>query len=223
MSEAVILFIHYPEPGSVIPGLERELGADLALELEVCIIRDLLDAAHNAGAVPVVVGTGSRGAGPPGIFGDALRLVQHGRDTGARRYNAFADVLGRGVTRAVMVCGGVPGVSADLLRSAFAELDDHDAVLGPDKDGACYLIGLKNKALSRELFYDLPWGTSREFMKTMGRIESVPLGISVLPQREKVRDREGLVRFIRDGALQGSSTHVTGWVERHRVEVYGKA
>ena len=57
MSEAVILFIHYPEPGSVIPGLERELGADLALELEVCIIRDLLDAAHNAGAVPVVVGT----------------------------------------------------------------------------------------------------------------------------------------------------------------------
>ncbi|HPN11315.1 MAG TPA: DUF2064 domain-containing protein, partial [Spirochaetota bacterium] len=131
--------------------------------------------------------------------------------------------LGRGVTRAVMVCGGVPGVSADLLRSAFAELDDHDAVLGPDKDGACYLIGLKNKALSRELFYDLPWGTSREFMKTMGRIESVPLGISVLPQREKVRDREGLVRFIRDGALQGSSTHVTGWVERHRVEVYGKA
>jgi uncharacterized protein len=223
VSDAVILFIHFPEQGSVSPGLARDLGAELALELEVSFIRDLLDAARHSGSLPAVVGTGSSGAGPAGIFGDALRLLQHGRDAGVRRYNAFADLFSRGSRRAVMVCGNGPGVTAPLLRSAFVELDTHDAVLGPGRGGGYYLFGLNQGALGRELFLDVPWGTSREFMKTMARIESKSLEVSVLPQREEVRDREGLIRFVRDDMLSGDSAHVRACVERHRVEVFGKS
>lgn len=222
MSDAVILFIRYPEPGSVRSGLALELGADLALELEVCFIRDLLDAARRAGARPVVVGAGSSGAGPRGIFGDAPRLVQHGRDTVARRYNAFADVFGRGFSRAVMVCGSGPGVSERLLRSAFEELGTHDAVLGPGREGDCYLAGLGEGTLRKDIFTDIPWGTSREFMKILGRIEKMSLAVSVLPQMEEVGNREGLVRFLRNGVLPGEAVHTTAWVERHRVEIFGK-
>lgn len=219
--DAIILFIHYPEKGSLRPALAGDVGARLALELETCFIRDLLDAARSVDALPIVIGTGSTGAGPPGVFGDVLRLVQHGRGTGGRRYNAFADVFGRGLSRAVMLCGNSPGLSALSLRAAFSELDYHDAVLGPLKGGDYFLLGLTRGSLRRELFGDIPWDTSRVFVKTMGIIEDGSLKVSVLPQQEDILDREGLVRFARDPARSRDAAHTLACIERHRDIIFG--
>jgi glycosyltransferase A (GT-A) superfamily protein (DUF2064 family) len=52
---------------------------------------------------------------------------------------AFAD----GYTQVVAIPGDVPELTAARLHSAFAALDEHDAVIGPASDGGSYLVGLE--------------------------------------------------------------------------------
>ncbi len=114
--------------------MAKEIGNDLAFDLSVCFIRDILDTLHTVDAETIIVGTRTTGKGPPGIFGKSLRLVQRGHDPGARLHNAFADVFSHGFDRAVLVGIESPGLPADYIRQAFNELGRLSAAPEPSAD-----------------------------------------------------------------------------------------
>lgn len=78
--------------------------------------------------------------GPPGAWAEGCDVVaQRGDGLDERLANAFADLGGP-----VLIAGmDTPQVTAAHLRAALAALEDHDAVLGPARDGGYWCIGLR--------------------------------------------------------------------------------
>ena len=109
------------------------------------------------------------------MFGsDFEYLSQSAGDLGQRLSTAFADFLGQGRPRVVLIGSDCPGITEKTLYSAFSQLDNHELVLGPALDGGYYLIGLT--AFFPELFQGIPWGTAEVLAKTT--IKAANLGLN---------------------------------------------
>ncbi len=201
--------------------LARTIGKDLAFELSICFIRDLLHTARGVDAEMIIVGTGSTGKGPAGLFGGSLRLLQHGRDLGARMHHAFVDVFARGFGRVALIGSDSPGLPSEYIRRAFHELRTHDIVLGPAKDGGYYLIAFNRESLMQEVFRDVPWGTNRVFTATMGKIDDSILRAFVLPQWEDIDEIDDLARFAEEPELHRCAPRTREFVEMNRERIFG--
>ncbi len=219
--DAVIFFLRYPERGKVRSRLAEEIGDDLAYELYIRFIRDILGAIRAVDAENIIVGTGSTGKGPPGFFGRSLRLVQRGHDPGERLYHAFADVFSRGYTRAVLIGSDCPGLTADYIREAFVELGNHDAVLGPRSDGGYCLIAFHKRSLRDEFFRGISWGTSRVLIETMGKIEDTMMELSILSQEAVVDGLDDLRRFYEDRVRSAPAFNTAQFIEQNREKLFG--
>lgn len=215
--DAVIFFLRYPERGVKGTPLSDEIGDDMAYDLSICFIRDMLETARGVDAEPIIVGRGSRGKGPRGVFGKTLRLVQRGRDRGERLYHAFADVFSRGLSRAVLVGAGCPGLTADYIRQSFSELDAHDAVIGPCRSGGYCLIGCAAASLREEFFTDISWGTAKVLAETMGNIEGASMELSILSQLDNVTSLDDLGRMDKEGRL---GKHSQRYVDENREKLF---
>jgi hypothetical protein len=85
-------------------------------------------------------------------------------DLGARMRHAFAQGFAEGHAPIIIIGSDLPGISAQLLRDAFAAMSTHDAVLGPSADGGYYLLGL-NAPLDA-LFAEKQWSGPTVFAHT---------------------------------------------------------
>ncbi|MBP7738583.1 MAG: TIGR04282 family arsenosugar biosynthesis glycosyltransferase [Spirochaetes bacterium] len=220
--DAVILFLRYPERGKMKTPLSAELGDDAAYDLTICFIRDILGTLRAVEAETIIVGTGSTGKGPPGIFGGTLRLVQRGHDPGERLYHAFADVFSRGFSRAVLIGVDCPGISAVRIRQAFSELGNHEAVIGPANDGGYYLAGFHDRSVRPDFFRDISWGTGRVLAETIGKIEDTLMELSILPQLERIETANDLRRFADERERSAMAASTMNYVTLNRERLFGE-
>lgn len=84
-------------------------------------------------------------------------FLQKGSDLGIRMLNAFKQGFSDNYRRIVLVGTDCPELTGNILRKAFALLEQKSAVLGPAKDGGYYLIGMRN--LLPALFIGKQWST----------------------------------------------------------------
>ena len=91
---------------------------------------------------------------------------------------AFRDEFGSGGTRVVLIGSDAPQVTMEDIRTAWAELEHADVVLGPALDGGYWLIGLTTDQPS--LFHSIPWGTDSVLRETMDRARAAGLRVSLL-------------------------------------------
>lgn len=107
-----------------------------------------------------------------------LKLVQVGPGLGERMQAAFDHAFARGHERVVIIGSDCPGLTGDLLRDAFAALEQHEVVIGPANDGGYYLLGLRQPQPS--LFTDMDWGTASVFEDTLARTQVQGLSVNQL-------------------------------------------
>jgi rSAM/selenodomain-associated transferase 2 len=91
---------------------------------------------------------------------------------------AFIHAFGHGEGSAALIGTDCPGITAALLRKAFAALKVSDCVLGPAHDGGYYLMALKRD--QPELFSSIPWGTHMVMEKTLQVIRKSGLKVTLL-------------------------------------------
>lgn len=123
-----------------------------------------------------------------------LYEAQSGRDKGERLQHALSTIFARRVTKAIIVGTDTPDLTAGLIDEALHLLDDYDVVIGPDHRGGYYLLGMK--ALHQELFYDVPWGTSRVYGHTLRMIKMLELSLAFLPVLIDVSTEDDLRRWM---------------------------
>lgn len=87
------------------------------------------------------------------IFSDR----QVGNNFGERLANALESVLAQGFERVIVIGNDCPDLNPAHLRRAEKLLQSQDWVLGPDRRGGLYLIGVHAAAYDRERFMELPW------------------------------------------------------------------
>jgi len=79
----------------------------------------------------------------------------------------------------ILIGSDCPGVHARLVSRAFADLDEHELVIGPAHDGGYYLIGLREPAPG--LFRSIGWSTDAVLKQTLARAGRLGLRAAVLP------------------------------------------
>lgn len=184
MSEKLIVFTRYPEPGTtktrLIPVLGKTGAANLhrlmaqrtiacALSLEKS--RRLSVEIHRSG--------GSQQLMQDWLGSDIICENQIDGDLGARMTAAFEKSFNSGAEKTAIIGTDCPDLKAEIMAQAFEELSQNDLVLGPAKDGGYYLIGLRRSI--PELFGGIHWGTSEVLACTRAIAQKLDLNIAYLP------------------------------------------
>ncbi|WP_253256144.1 TIGR04282 family arsenosugar biosynthesis glycosyltransferase [Formosa algae] len=86
------------------------------------------------------------------------KKLQQGDDLGERMHNAFSELFQNNYQKVIIIGSDLLDLTTEMINDAFDELEHHDTVIGPAKDGGYYLLGMKT--LQTELFQNKAWGTS---------------------------------------------------------------
>lgn len=184
ISEKLIVFTRYPEPGKtktrLIPVLGKAGAANLhRLMAQRTIARALSLQKSRQLSVEIHHTGGSQQQMEDWLGTDLIYQNQIDGDLGARMAAAFQNSFDSGVDKVAIIGTDCPDLKAEILAQAFDELSDRDLVLGPAKDGGYYLIGLRRSI--PELFDGINWGTSEVFASTRAIAQNLGLNIAVLP------------------------------------------
>jgi glycosyltransferase A (GT-A) superfamily protein (DUF2064 family) len=155
--DAVLVFARGAETDRRLRGLSRAAGTLLR--------GSALAAAATGAAADVHLFT--PGAAPVRGEGGYVVHGQRGRTFGQRLSNAVASLAGLGYQRIVIVGGDCPDLSAADVRDALAGLAGHDAVLGPDHRGGCWLIAIHARDAAR--LRGVRWRRGTDFAELLAR------------------------------------------------------
>ncbi len=184
ISEQLIIFTRYPEPGKaktrLIPVLGKEGAANLhrlmaqrtiATSLVLQNSRQLSVAIHYTGSSQQLI--------QDWLGTDMIYHQQSDGDLGARMSAALQKSLDFGIDKVVIIGTDCPKLKPEIIAKAFDELSEQDLVLGPAQDGGYYLIGLRRRI--PKLFDGIKWGTDEVFADTLAIAQKLGLNIAVLP------------------------------------------
>lgn len=195
MSKKLIVFTRYPEPGKtktrLIPALGPDGAADLQRRMTEHTLRLVPQLQRSCPvSVEVCYDGGSLDLIREWLGRDLSYAAQGGGDLGERMARAFDQAFDAGTEATVIVGTDCPGVTADLLRTAFEALRQNDLVLGPANDGGYYLIGLC-RAIP-QLFAGIHWGTDKVLQQTLETAKSLELSVTLLERLDDVDRPEDL-------------------------------
>lgn len=179
MTDRLVVFTRYPEPGQVktrlIPTLGPQGAAELHRRLTVHTLTWAQATAREGGIELAVHFDGGSIRSMRESFGHGISFApQVGGDLGDRLVAAFGEVP----TPTVIIGTDCPELTPDHIRSAFAALRCADMVLGPATDGGYYLVGLRKP--QRQLFAGIPWGTNQVCRSTHRRAIESGLKVEML-------------------------------------------
>ena len=167
------MFSRHPRLGEVKTRLSPILGPAACLELHQALLLDTLDriaplavARHLflADCSDVEIREFARAHN----LQETLQLhLQEGGDLGERMWNAYQE-LSPAWDRIVFLGTDSPSLPLSRIEEALVELEHFPVVAGPVEDGGYYLLGLSEPR--RELFFDIPWGTSLVLEQTLSKL-----------------------------------------------------
>ncbi|MCB1008305.1 MAG: TIGR04282 family arsenosugar biosynthesis glycosyltransferase [Acidobacteria bacterium] len=174
---AILLFSKPATPGRVKTRLIGPLSAEEAARLHEAFLLDLHDR-FAGGPVELRI---FWGLGPdealPARPGGGRR--QEGAELGERLRRAIE--ASADCEQVAVVGSDHPELSEASVARAFEALDEGaDVVFGPALDGGYYLVGLRPRALRRELFEGIPWSTEKVLAASIARAGSLGLDVALL-------------------------------------------
>lgn len=195
MTETLIIFSRYPDPGKTKTRMIPALGALGAAELQremtehtlktaiaLKLFRNIEIEVHFAG--------GDIQSMKEWLKEDFDYIPQASGDLGYKMRSAFERAFGLGNERVAIIGIDCPDLDQAILSKAFDSLQAHDLVLGVAEDGGYYLIGL-NRPIT-QLFQNITWGTEQVLNQTKNIAQQLKLDVHYLPTLADVDRPEDL-------------------------------
>ncbi|MDX2474638.1 MAG: TIGR04282 family arsenosugar biosynthesis glycosyltransferase [Candidatus Krumholzibacteria bacterium] len=196
MSETLIIFTRFPEPGRTKTRLMPELGANGAAALHRALVERTLHTVRQASETRDVVleihHTGEVAPMQAWLGAEWKYRPQAAGDLGARMLASLAAADGP----AVLIGTDCPDLTPEILVGAFAALPQNDVVLGPAADGGYYLVGMNSAR--PEIFVDIPWGGAQVLSSTRDRLAQAGLRWHELAILSDIDRPEDLARVPRE-------------------------
>ncbi len=101
------------------------------------------------------------------------KYVQTGTHLGERMDNAFKNAFAIGYAKVVVIGSDMLDLQETHLTEAFDQLNKHDVVIGPAKDGGYYLLGCKNNIPN--VFQNKNWGSASVYEDTLKDLNDLSL------------------------------------------------
>ena len=111
-------------------------------------------------------------------------------DLGQRLADATGRFLMHSENHVVVIGSDSPTLPIGYLGNSFTQLESHDVVIGPTKDGGYYLIGLSKPI--PELFQDIEWSTQKVFKQTEEKLRQLKASYVLLPSWHDLDTKEDL-------------------------------
>ena len=191
----LLLFVKYPDKGTVKSRLSKEFGENTVLRLYEGFVLDILETIRKGKyRFKICFHPPSAQEKISSWLGKSyFYMPQNGNDLGEKMKNAFAAAFSDGFEKAILIGSDIPDLTKEVIDEAFAS--DGDAVIGPAKDGGYYLIGFKRNTFLPHIFEGMQWSTASVFERTMEIFRKHSYKVHILPQWRDVDTPEDLKAF----------------------------
>lgn len=123
------------------------------------------------------------------------KVKQEGADLGDKMQHAFQAGFRDGYRHICIIGTDCLELTNTIIQDAFRKLHEHDAVLGPARDGGYYLLGLQTQ--QPRLFQQKQWSTNTVLQETINDLQEMKLSVALLPVLRDVDEEGDLPRAIR--------------------------
>jgi len=167
--KALIIFTRNPELGQVKTRLAKTIGDDATLKIYTYLLKHTAAISKQIKVDKYVFY--SENIMKNDLWDDDIfrKKLQNGTDLGARMYNAFAELFGLGYGKVLIIGSDLLDLNEQHIENAFNQLNQHEIVLGPSKDGGYYLLGMKT--IHPKIFQNKVWGTNTVLADTLSDLQ----------------------------------------------------
>jgi len=191
MTKALIIFIKNPRLGKVKTRLAATLGDKKALVVYEQLLKHTRQICEKVAADRLLFYSSYISEDDDWDGQQFRKFVQVGVDLGERMNRAFEAAFERyGYQKVVIIGSDCADLTADIITTAFQQLEQHDTVIGPANDGGYYLLGMNR--LFTAVFEEKYWSTPSVFEDTMADIETAGLTCYMLPELTDIDNQEDL-------------------------------
>jgi uncharacterized protein len=169
-SPALIIFIKNPRMGTVKTRLAATMGDTMALRIYLALLERIRRTTTSLPYAKYLYYSDLIDPDDEWPAEQFVKKIQYDGDLGERMGHAFAEVLEQH-GQALIVGSDVPGISAEIIASAFEVLHSNDFVIGGTNDGGYYLLGMN--AYEPAVFQGIDWSTPSVFAQTVAAIEAL--------------------------------------------------
>lgn len=173
--KALIIFTRNPELGQCKTRLAKTIGDEAALKIYTYLLKHTAMVSEPVKADKYVFY--SESIKKNDIWNDAFfrKKLQHGTDLGSKMEQAFSELFGLGYENIMIIGSDLLDLNQHHIETAFGELNLHDVVIGPSKDGGYYLLGMKR--IHENIFKNKSWGTESVLKDTLNDLQNIDVEI----------------------------------------------
>ena len=176
---ALIIFIKNPEKGKVKTRLAETMGAERALNIYRALLNHTRRITISLNVDRLLFYSAFIDRNDEWSESAFQKFLQKGEDLGMRMHHAFTTALADH-EKAVIIGSDCASLTTETIQKAFTQLDQHDFVIGPARDGGYYLLGMKEA--HPQLFTGISWSTDSVLPTTIDRIELLGKSYYCLPE-----------------------------------------
>lgn len=169
--KALIIFTRNPQLGQCKTRLAKTIGDEAALKIYTYLLQHTAMVSGLIDADKCVYY--SETIKKNDLWNDAVfrKKRQYGTDLGSRMEHAFSELFDLGYEKVVIIGSDLLDLNQHHIETAFEELNRHDVVIGPSKDGGYYLLGMKR--IHRNIFKNKTWGTEMVLKETLNDLHNI--------------------------------------------------
>ena len=166
----LLIFTKNPELGKYKTRLAKSIGDEAALSIYKHLLQHTASVSHQVNSDKQVFY--SKEIIQEDDFDSNLfqKKLQQGKDLGIRMSNAFAEAFQEGYQKVIIIGSDLYDLHSETIEEAFQNLDTHEVVIGPAKDGGYYLLGMKS--FIPEIFQQKKWSTATVLQDTLADLKS---------------------------------------------------
>ncbi|WP_445957998.1 TIGR04282 family arsenosugar biosynthesis glycosyltransferase [Yeosuana sp.] len=168
--KALIIFTKNPELGQCKTRLAQTIGDEAALNIYKYLLEHTAKVSEKSKADKYVFYSESIKKNDVWDADVFRKKLQQGTNLGERMENAFTELFQLGYEQIIIIGSDLLDLKTEEINIAFEQLQYHDIVIGPAKDGGYYLLGMKT--MHAKIFKNKHWGTSSVLKETLHDIQN---------------------------------------------------
>lgn len=180
----LIIFCENPVEGRVKKILATEIGDENALAIHLALIKHTSDVAKTVMSQRKCYYSEFVSNNDDFEDGHFEKSIQKGEDLGERMYNASKVSFGEWANKVIIIGCDCYDLNAGIIEEAFRALEKNDVVIGPNKDGGVYLLGMND--LSAELLLNKEWNNENVVLDLLIEIKKENKTHYILPTLSEV-------------------------------------
>ncbi|RIA08668.1 hypothetical protein OE09_0488 [Flavobacteriaceae bacterium MAR_2010_72] len=197
-NKALIIFTRNPELGKCKTRLAKTIGDKAALDIYIHLLQHTASITKQVAADKFVFYSENINHNDLWDSKFFSKRLQKGEDLGLRMRNAFSEVFELGYEHAMIIGSDLLELNIAHIENAFKQLQNHDLVIGPAKDGGYYLLAMKT--LHESIFNNKAWGTTSVLVDTLNDLNNFDIKLieelNDIDTFEDIKDNSELQKFL---------------------------